>query len=254
MANATVIQVPTGNDFSALGLGMLLPITTGLDGWWFPGTDAASSITNRKIGGTAATVVGTPTYSSGFATFTGQSNYLQTQATETATGTILAVGRRPPGAPAYDNTDPLRSVLIGNSASGLGSLLFTRSGAAITTTDINYQTTWTVSASPAVRATSTGSTSTNFNNWGFFAGVVDDTAKTRTAYNKTTGLSNTASETGNTRAPVATKFRIGSSAATYAGQTDVAFAAVYSVALTSGQIDTIYAFVKSYLSRRSITI
>lgn len=254
MANlAMVQQAPAGADFSGLGLGMLLPVTTGLQGWWFPGTDAPKSIANKLSGGAAAAVVGTPVFSAGFATFTSLTNYLQTSIVPAASRTYLAVARKPVGV-TWDGTNATKGVLLGNFGTSAGSLLYTQTNPATGAANIADASYWSVGGTPTLRNTYAASAGSDFSTFALYAGVLDDTAKSRTHYDLTRGTSTTAAETGNSVIPGTNTVRIGSGYSNYAGQVDLAFAAVYSRALSKPEIDSIYAFVKSYLSRRSISI
>lgn len=70
MGIATVI--PTA-DFSLSNIGnSIFPITDGLVGLFYPGTDNATTVENHVSGG-AATIVGSPVYAANFATFNNNS-------------------------------------------------------------------------------------------------------------------------------------------------------------------------------------
>lgn len=74
------------------------PNQASLLGLWYPGTDAAASIVNHKVGGGAASVVAgadSITYHSGFATFAGNpnTNHLVTPVLNNQTLGIMVVAR-----------------------------------------------------------------------------------------------------------------------------------------------------------------
>jgi hypothetical protein len=65
----TTIITVTGVDAADNSIGFAPPVSSGLVGWFHIGTDATSSIRNRASGGSAASVAGSPTFSSGYGSF-----------------------------------------------------------------------------------------------------------------------------------------------------------------------------------------
>jgi len=93
----TAILRYSGADYSPNSMGYRAPVTDGLLGWFYlgalsgdTGTQAqARSLRNLAFNDYTATMVGTPTFATGYAEFDANTNYFQTNIPETLNSTIL---------------------------------------------------------------------------------------------------------------------------------------------------------------------
>lgn len=84
--------ITVAGDYQADGE-FMPPDTDGLDYWGLFGTNAAFSARNHAPGQPGAAVVGAPGLSAGYATFTPGSKFVQTQALQKASQTLMTVVR-----------------------------------------------------------------------------------------------------------------------------------------------------------------
>lgn len=252
-------------DFSANAIGYEPPVTRGVQYWGFIGggagvTDAAKLARVRKnwISGKAdGGIVGAPVpavdYTSKFKTAT---NYIDTGVAETDAMTLL-LGFRVPGATASNPTTDLatngtRPMMMGNMGTG-GVGLYISGTTGLPSGVLSGAANYDNSGTPAVQigtltipdvtawrmASLTVTPGTGFRLRGLTSGISAYKADTRTR------SKNTATST----------IRIGSTGRNdFLGEHDICFAAVYTVALTDAEIDSIYAAVKSFLAPRGIAI
>jgi hypothetical protein len=185
-----------------------------------------------------ATVVGTPGYGAGYATFDGLISYLSTMSADASTSTMLFVARNVDTL-AANATTPGIGGNLSKDVSGYGCFFTNLSGHMFVAQRVtNIGGTPTTSSLGARVAISD-------NNWAFLAAVFDDITKTITVYNKTTSITSTPiAYTGQVIAGGG-NIRTGSNVTLYGGNCDVAFAAEHSVALTGVEIDTIYLAIKA---------
>lgn len=96
------------------------------------------------------------------------------------------------------------------------------------------------------------------NTWRCIAGVHDEAANQATIRNLATGASNTGTASApNNQADVGSSpFRIGygNSSSLGAGPSDIAFAAIYSRALSAGELAAVYAQAKAFLATRGLAV
>lgn len=260
---ATILTV-TGADFSANSVGFIAPVADGLVGWWYLGGTEAE--TKRDRAGIAnATLGGSPTINAGYASFGGYSagQWLQTAVTETAAFTMLCVARSTEAA--HSGTDlPMFVSNYGNDAGNGGTPI----GASI------YISAGTVPAGTLrlgggqnANGTVLGQINTTFSvaastSWNFYAGRLASTSANNTQqlnarhlFGKTSGQSHTTNNYPRVVHSV-NKMRIGAGFHSgFSGSCDVAFAALYSRALTDDEVETIYQAVKARMAAvNSITI
>lgn len=260
---ATILTV-TGADFSANSVGFIAPVADGLVGWWYLGGTEAE--TKRDRAGIAdATLGGSPTIQSGYASFGGYSSgqWLQTAVTETAAFTMLCVARSTEAAHSGTDLPMFVSNYGADSGSGganRGASLYIDAG------------TWPAgSARLGASINNNGTVGSNINAafivtdataWNFYAGRIPNTSSDNTQqlnarklFCKTTGQTDT--ETTYPHVPsVANAMRIGACfSSAFSGSCDVAFAAFYSRAMTDDEIETIYQAVKVRMAAvNSITV
>lgn len=234
-------------DFEQTNIGFL-PAVTGASGWWFlNGTLEKAS--KNLISGQLADVVGLPTTEDGFVSLRGTVNYLVTDVYETASMTMLAVAR----SAADFTTNPSRPAFVSNYLASTGGAGLNVSAASPTApaAGVSSSTYRNVNGS----LTSGGSTVAvpDMTAWHFFAGV--HAPEYSSVYDLTLGISDYDARTGTRVIKDTVAMRLGSSeGTTYGGISDMAFAAVYPRALTTGEVDAVYRQVQAYLSRRGIEV
>jgi hypothetical protein len=228
-------------------------IRSGLIGWFEPGTDGPTTAKNWALGGNNATIVGTPTYGSGYATFTANLNFLQTDLLETNDMTFFIVAR---SAATFVDTAH-RPALLGYQANG--SLL----GAEIVVTATTGAPQCTLTEFAAYNTGSvvqenTARSVANFSAFKYLWGRIDSVGQALYLLNRTDGSTETSTTTTGTRVLSApAKLRIGSTFnTTFGGAVDVAHCSIYNNAVpTSPGIVAHYNFVQAdLLARFGITI
>lgn len=242
MTGLSIIVADTS--YSGATVGYSLPVSRGARTIFFPKADAATTIVNKvdTLAGGAGngSIVGAPTYSAGYANLKSLSNYISTGSADSATSTLLFVARTSDAGTANATTPTLGgNFTLG--ASGYMAYLGDSSGQLTFAGRRCTSVTGTPTNTSIVRVNVTSNT------WAFLAMVYDDTAKTMTAYNKTTGITSSPLTYLGTHIAGASNVRIGSINSTYSGDADIAFAAEHNVALSSVEIDTIYQAIKSKL-------
>lgn len=253
---ATIIKV-AGADFSSNAIGFLPPISSGLLYWAFYGNTLAKSLMNLAPGGSGASVWSggaSPDVSAAYISTTGKINTtgkaLDTGIMATSSVTLLSVGR---SSDTLGSTST-RPFLISNFNSTHGDGVYF-SG----TTGLPQGTlTGTMSVSSGTPTTAGGSVSeANASLWGF-RGISATASTNIKIFNRTTAQTTTVTSAVPRLARTDYGYSIGGGGGgvggSFTGQADHAFAAVYGRALSDAEIDTIYAFVKTYLAAKSITI
>ena len=255
----TTILTIKDADFSANAIGFSPPVTSGLIGWWYLG--GTQALTEKDLSFTGnATLAGSPTIEDEYVSFGGASTgqYLQTTLADPVDISMLVVAR----TSATFGSAAQRPMYIGNygadsgySNTQHGAGIYTESGTApsgVTRASQSHDITGTVTPS-----TSPALTIATLSSWNFMCSSYAQSGGAKRFRCITTAQSGTATQTA-TRVPHTTnKLRIGASfnSSVFGGACDVAFAAVYNVALTTNQEDAIYEFVARFmLDRRSITI
>lgn len=256
---ATLITI-TGADFSANSVGFIAPVSAGLVGWWYLGGSVAETQQDRA-GIANATLAGSPTINDGYVSFAGydDSQWLETAVAETDDITVMCVARSSDTFGSGANKPMFISNFGTDSGSGgalIGTSIYVDGGTAPAGTvrlGGGQDTSGTYTA-----YTSTTFSTTDVSVWNFYAGKMTAAggSDSRKLINSTTDQSNNTSPSVPRRSNTVRPFRIGAShSASFAGVCDVAFAAIYSAALSDAQIETIYQAVKTRLAgKHSITI
>ena len=248
---ATIIKV-SGADFSAVAVGFVPPVASGLVGWWLLGGSQAASVRNLAPGGADAGVAGAPSYSAGYASFDGVAGaYFTTSIPEAESMTFVVAGRsadtfagattRPAFVSAYNNTLEPTGVALMAQAVGSGGAPACNMGLFV-----DYD-----SGTGAITATNLPA----FDSFRAFAGVVEGGVG-RTVYDLTGATSTTASSAASRSSTgiAARNMQIGAGYAGNRGISDIAFVAIYSRALSAGELTTIYEFVDPILAARGVTV
>lgn len=243
----------------AIGSDFVIPVTSGLLGWWFLGDTVAD--TQHDYAGIAdAVLTGSPVLTQGFVTFAGYAagQWLQTSVTETAAFSIVVVAR----SSASFATSATRPMFVsnygtdaGNGGVALGAGILVSGGTAPAGGVIlhggqnNNGTKQT--------QTNTTFTTTNVAGWNFYAGRLESVDSNTAATNNPRKLYNeTAAQTATTnnypRVPHSSNtMRIGAAYnSTFGGPSDIAMVALYSRALSDGNVDDIYDAVAARLLDR----
>lgn len=248
----TLITV-AGADFSANPVGFITPVTGSLGWWYLTGGSAAKVKKNLTLGGTDATIVGSPTYNAGYTSFPGaNAAYLQTAVVDRTDVTYLAVVRGPNATYVSSaTTAPVMGTvnLSGGAAiAGSGVVLFTTGGITTSAPVPLGPSRWAGGS-----VTPTGSATNLATAWHFLA-VTFKTAVGVTFDNMTDGTHATSARADGITTG-ANSVMIGAlpDTASYKGPVDIAFAAVYPT-LTLANITTIYSAVKTRMALFSITV
>jgi len=253
---ATVITIE-GMDAAANSVGFAPPDADGLVGWFHIGTSGAASIRNRASGGSASTVAGAPSFSSGFGSFSSTANRIDTTLVDTAACTLLVVARSSNDF-AVSTQRPLllgAYSAIGNDFYGSG-ILVTGTPSATPAATVTFR----AARDAAGVSTMVGASVTvpNFSLWTFLAGSCSAGADAngRAIFDKTNGTSALATPATARIVHPSRTHQIGAASSSLVqGGSDVAWAAIYNQQLTEARIDRIYTFVKRRLADKfSITI
>ena len=242
----TMVQTIKNVDLMRAAIAFAPPISDGLVGWWYPGVD--STITTKDFTFTDnAAVIGAPTYSAGYVTCTGLTNYLQTALPETIDYSILAVVRYPSGQASPN----FRGAIGGNWESGHASKgLYSTSG-TYPATNINLNPGKSSGGSNAAATLNVTDASDSF----MVAATVDDTAGTYAVRNLTAGTVASGTLNGDRQIDGAGTWMFGSFPFTWNGEIDIAHFSLWDRALSTGEMATLRTFIASFmLDRRSITI
>jgi hypothetical protein len=249
---ATIIRV-TGADFSANAVGFVPPVASGLAGWWLLGGSQSASVRNLAPGGSDAGVGGTPSYGAGYVSFDGVAgNYFTTSIAETADMTLIVAAR---SLDTFATTTD-RPQIIGTYQFGAVPHGITLAATAVGTGGLPAASLTNWASYDNGTGTSMGHNVPGFDNFKALAAVVESGVGRRT-HDLTAGTSTTAA-TALTRvgAGISTRtVRIGMGAGLGSrGISDVAFAAVYTRALSAGELTTIYDFIQPILAGRGVTV
>lgn len=228
-------------------IGLIAPVSSGLVGWWWPGTDQPTTQKNWALGGSPGAVAGAPTYGSGFASFKGFTNYLQTAVPETNDMTFFIVARSSDTFAANAN----RPVLFGLHATGApdGAIAYCSGSSGAPQATFNFSAGYnngTDVQETAVRGV------INFSNFKYLWCRIDTANNAIKMVNQTDASSTTPVTTTGTRSlNTVNRVRVGSSYDTgINGTLDVAHFSVYSNAMSDANVALHYAFVQNYLASR----
>lgn len=256
----TLMTIGGSADFSANSAGFIAPVSSGLVGWFYLGGTVAETQQDRAAIANA-TLAGSPTLHDGYVSFSGYSSgqWLQTAIAETDEITLLTVAKSSDTFVDGTHKPMFLSNFGTDSGSGgalIGASLYIDGGTAPAGTlrlGGGQDTSGTYTA-----YVSTTFSTTDVSVWNFYAGKMLAAGGTgsRSLINSTTDQSNSASPTVPRRSNTVRLFRVGAGfSSSFSGSCDVAFAAVYSRALTDTEIETIYQAVKTRLAgKHSITI
>lgn len=249
---ATIIRV-AGADFSANPVGFLPPVSLGLEAWHYLGGSISKSERNLAPGKPNAVAVGAPVVDAAFLRCD-EAGYLQTSIANPGDVTLVACAKLPAGfvfgaqfgwmISAYGST--------GGVGNGQG-LAYDASGAEPAARALlNGQ--YDVSGTPTYRQVLGPVAAPDGTAWQFWVGRHQGGVGMRLA-NKTTGLVVTSAQADAVVADPGKTYRIGFSYTTAGVGTDIAFAGIYSRALSVDEETAIYEAVQSYMDRRfSITV
>ncbi len=265
MVLALNVSVPDESVYAAGALGLVLNVTRGLRGVWYPGVTAAKSIANRySTGAGDASVVGSPTYASTYATLTSGTNYLQTPVAETGSFTAMLVVRSGAAFAAAGT----RPVFLGNNADG-GIALYVSATSGSPQATLTLSARYTTAAAtdgaggtPYIDATATPLTEavtsiavTDMSAWHLIC--VRVTAGTGRSINDLTrGVSgNTSLTSTRLLGKSIPNLRLGNGGRSdYLGTQDMAAAVLANVAWTDAEMNSVAAQIRSFMAGRGITI
>lgn len=216
---------------------MVPPITAGLEGYFTFDTDASRFGFNRVTGKPGATIIGSPQAFATHGRFTSLSNFLQTDISETDSMTIICLGKAVdvPGStietsPCYASNFSGPSITPGFSGTTLGVSLYHGGPTLLHGTGCRSNGSGGTVTGGSTLATDAPTV------WGIRAVRVEAAVGSK-VFNLTSGLSASLAYTG-TRLLNARKMRIGGAHVQFAAQADISAIAIFSVALTDGQIAT----------------
>jgi len=252
---ATIIRV-AGADFSNNAIGFIPPVATGLEGWFQMGGSLSQSLRNLAPGGEDAEAVGSPAVSASYISCDGLVDYIATTINETAGLTLIVVGR----ATGDVLTPATRPAFIGNyGADGVnrGAMMFASASSSAQAAILNsagaYVDNGVDSQSLAPLQTEVDVSVFRFMSMSFDPGGNQRTA-TRTPG---TGevIERVLDRSTLTRMVRDAPIWIGGTPGNNShGPCDVAFAAIYSRAVTAAEENTLYADIKARMAARGITI
>lgn len=229
----TAAIYPKDTTFSKFARRINLPCLEDARGFFLFGGSAAESIKNLQPDSTVSgSVVGTPTYSTGYATVSHANGFKA----------------------GYIGGKPYTHLIVAKRGANNDGLIghWTPDGNPVATADLLYVQTGTLTHS--VDGTSRGgsinvSTLTGF---ALFASTYDGAVSRTYAHNGTSLLSGAGNYVSAAGQPVS-ELRVGASAYG-AGNFDVAAAASFGRALTALEIGEIYTYLKTLLSARGVAL
>lgn len=219
-------------------------VLPGLQGWWNIGIDSARSRKNWAPDKPAATMLGSPVYySGGYAQFSAQASFMQTDIIETNDYTVMVVARMP-NAQAITTQRP---ALVGNyQGPAIADPLVTSQGVLLWKFDANERMRNQAFRRDGGGATNIGSSNnlnTDLDTFQCYLATVNGLVSK--VVNLTTGDQSSFTHSL-PRYPASTKIRFGSAYSSTSGETDMAQAAWWSRALTDEEIATAYNQMKAY--------
>ena len=246
---ATIIRV-AGADFSANPVGFMPPVADGLEAWHYLGGDLTKSARNLAPGGANAVVGGTPGVVSSHLNL-GSGSYLQAAVPDAGDCTLLTVSKLPSG---FALGSSFAFAIAAYAAATNAPYLAYQTGgqtppAAKPFLAGAYDNAGTPSFVQVV-----GAAVADAEQWQFLSATHQGGVGARIT-NKSTGASSLTASALARYAYPARLFRIGNSNNLGGVPIDVAFAAIYSRALTVDEQTSVYDAVKAYMTRRhAITI
>lgn len=228
------------------------PVERGLEGWFCFDTAANRLGFNRALGKGDAKLVGNPTVFPAYTRFKGGSNFLETQIAETEKFTWFIVGKVP--GPLGGTGTTTAAPYIGNYA-GVATNPLGGGGAELyhqTDTTLGGQA-WRVNAAGDGTTSSQATMADVPTSWAVRA-LRSDGANGTKVFNLTTGVSSNQS-LATARSLSSSPLRIGGAyGTTFLGETDIAMAVAYSVALTDAEMATIKAALTKRMAALGINV
>ncbi|MDW9852700.1 hypothetical protein GOB46_08890 [Sinorhizobium meliloti] len=240
---------PPGADYEALGLGLVLPVAAGCEGFFLPNGSAGKAVKNWAPGKKDGVLVGAPVVNSGYTSFEGGSvAFMETPVIETEDMTLFWAGRGVTDSsndalsPPFLSSRTAPGALGGNTgiqiypnASNNLRLFFSQWNGTAVANVIVPVASYTVGA------------------WHFIAARVSvSTARIR---NMTTGVASSTVALTGSRNPGSGKIRIGSMIdSLWNGKSDAAFCALYNRVLDDTEEAAVYAWAQKYLLSKGITV
>jgi len=252
---ATIIRV-AGADFSANAIGFIPPVASGLVGWFQMGGTLSQSLRNLAPGGDDASAVGSPTVSASYISCDGLVDYLTTGIDETAGLTLIAVGR----ATGDVLTPETRPAFIGNYGAGgvnRGVMLYATASVGPDAAALNSAGAY-LDAGVDAQYLAPLQTEVDLTAFRFMSASFEPGGNQRTA-TRTPGtgevIERVLDRSTLTRMVRDAPIWIGGTPGNNShGPCDVAFAAIYSRAITAAEENTLYTDIKARMAARGITI
>jgi hypothetical protein len=217
-----------------------------ITGLWLPRSGLARARRNLAPDVAEAvregTVVGVPTYSSGFASFVSNTDYFLTNVDETATMTVCIVAK----TDAAGTSNSTRPIFVGNYDGTSGFMMYlTSSGSDLFMRGQCYDG----SNTNRTRVINITATKTS---WAYYALVISPSAIT--LYNRTHSASSTLAITGRTVSTKKIAIGSGRSSAFTSGDCDIAAVLVANIAATTTQLDNWESTLNTELADFSIAV
>lgn len=246
------LVVPNGN-FEGAGIGLIAPVSDGLQGLFLHNTNAPKAVKNWAPGKPNGIAVGGLVFTSGYGSFIGDSAYIDTQVSETHGMTALMAVRVTSAPSGAANV----AVLLSNSNSPTENPIDAATGgtqiSAFGTTTMRYRD---------QRFDGTSSVGDNndltgfyaVNSWGFMGFRNSDTNKN--GRNFTTNVTGGAAE-ANIQNVASAKLRIGSVwnvPSANQGTLDIAMSMFYNRYLSDAEMVSMYNWAKAYLAPRGVAV
>ena len=234
-------------------------VTRGLEGWFTFDTDISRFSLNRAPGKLDALLTGTPTAFATHGRFKGLVNFLETQIVETANMTMVVVGKAvnavPSGAsPSGDANTPIYvgnyfgdSATEGYLGNVYGTSLFHAAPATLTGNGARE------SGSGGIMTGAVDLLDELPTAWGIRAVRASEAPAGNAVFNLTRGVM-TLSGAVTPRLLANTKMRIGSAHRNFGGDVDISAVAIYSVALSDGEIHQVADSMRKRMARLGITV
>ncbi|GGC90223.1 hypothetical protein [Chelatococcus reniformis] len=213
------------------------PVEDGLLALGFPGGGADQTVRNLARGGLAdGAIVGTPTFSPFWASFDGPNSALELPQVDLAVASY-AVAARSTTANTSQSSQPIFMGTFNGSGAAAGSTLYVtsttviRGNAATTDGSTTQGHTIDVAATPG--------------NWNFLGFDFDNAAQA--IRNMTTGAKTSGNHAGgfNARVTNGKNIRVGAGYASFAGDCDVFFYALYNRRLSDNEWAALYSRIKA---------
>lgn len=241
------ITVP-GADFSAVASRFLSAVPSGLT-YLNCIASASSDVLARNLasGGARSSVVGAPSWASGWLQVSGGSDYIQTGVPPTLDYTYAVVYRQQADRTAYVFGNFI------NGSSAHATLATTQGSVGDNLVNVNFQTSMNNGGVLTNDNWATGNVSTPTGP-SFIALTYTDATKVKRLWRPATGTDTTRTAANAAYTPVtANCLRIGAGPAS-SGISEVAAAAAWSRALSTAELQAVYLQMQRYCASQSITI